>query len=98
MARDETGNGVSSAYLLINGSEKIVLKEGGIDLLDSNGFFSLWHHFNAEKNAVYSIELFAADTAPDGPNSGLVDSTCIIVPADMSEASQNIPSGKVKAK
>jgi hypothetical protein len=98
MARDRTGNGVSSAYLLINGSEKIVLKDAQVNRLDAEGFFSLSHAFKAQRNAVYSIELFGADTAPAEPNFDLIDSTCIVVPGNMSQASQGQPSGKGKAQ
>jgi hypothetical protein len=87
MVRDKKGNGVSSAYILINGLDKIVLKDKSINLLDGDGFFKVVHEFKAVKNAMYSIELFAADTNPDldgGPNKGLIDSTYVQVPANMS--------------
>jgi len=41
----------------------------------------------AKRGAEYIIELYASDTNPEdsgGPNSGLVDSTYIRVPHDMS--------------
>lgn len=94
MARYKTGNGVSDAYLLINGTEKIMLKGGSVNLLDAEGFFSLNYKIKALKNAVYSIELFATDTAPNGPNSDLIDSTCIVVPANMNQAFQGTPQAK----
>jgi hypothetical protein len=86
MARDKSGNGVSSAYLLINGSEKVVLKDASTNLLDAKGFFKIVYQFKAVKNAIYEIELFAADTNPDGPNEDLIDATYVHVPANMSPA------------
>jgi hypothetical protein len=87
MARDKSGNGVSSAYILINGSDKIVLKDGSkTTVLDDKGFFKVVHEFKAVKDAMYKIELFAADTNPDGPNEDLIDSTYVQVPANMSPA------------
>lgn len=86
MARDKSGNGVSSAYILINGSEKIILKDGSKDLLDAAGFFKVVYRARAIKRHIYSIELFAADTNPDGPNEGLVDWTHIQVPANLGQA------------
>jgi hypothetical protein len=47
------------------------------------------HEFKAVKNAIYGIELFAADTNPvldGGPNEDLIDSTYVHVPANMSPA------------
>ena len=55
--------------------------------LDAKGFFKVVHEFKAVKDAMYEIELFAADTNPDsegGPNEGLIDSTYVQVPANMS--------------
>jgi len=79
IARDGGGTGISSAYLLVNGEETIPL------VLDSDGVFSLTKEFEARKDAVYTIELYASDTNPienGGPNSGLVDQTYIRVPSD----------------
>ena len=86
MARDKSGNGISSAYILINGSQKIILKDASTNLLDAEGFFKVIYKFRAVKKAMYSIELYAADTNPDGPNEDLIDSTYIRVPANMSPA------------
>ena len=86
MARDKSGNGISSAYILINGTQKIILKDASTNLLDAEGFFKVIHKFKAVKKAMYSIELYAADTNPDGPNEDLIDSTYIRVPANMSPA------------
>lgn len=98
IARDGGGNGVSSAYLLINGAQKIVLRGPETDRLDAEGFFSLRLPFKAQRNAVYSIELFAADTAPGEPNFDLVDSTCIVVPANLGQALQGTPPGGGRAR
>jgi hypothetical protein len=87
MARDKSGNGISSAYILINGSQKIILKDGSTNLLDAEGFFKIVYKFRAVKKAMYSIELYAADTNPDGPKEeDLIDSTYVRVPANMSPA------------
>jgi hypothetical protein len=91
IARDGGGTGVSSAYLLINGTQKIELKGPETNRLDDQGFFSLKIPFKAQRNAVYSIELFAADTAPGEPNFDLVDSTCIVVPANLGQALLGAP-------
>ena len=76
IARDGGGVGVSSAYLLVNKN-----KTGPLNLNDE-GRFSVTIEVKAEKGAVYNVELHAADTNPQeagGPNSGLVDSTFILV-------------------
>jgi hypothetical protein len=89
MARDKKGNGVSSAHILINGTETIVLKDKSKNLLNDDGFFKVVYEFKAVKNAMYKIELFAADTNPvleGGPNEDLIDSTYVHVPANMSPA------------
>ena len=86
IARDGSGIGVSSAYLLVDGN-KYVLRDGITDLLDENGRFNITVEVKAVKGAVYDAELYATDTEPEdagGPNSGLVDSTHIRVPHDMS--------------
>jgi len=88
MARDREGIGVSAAYLLIGDTEEIILKDEDIDLLDDDGKFSVNFQVKAVKGAEYDVELYASDTesADDGePNSGLVDSTFIRVPHDMSD-------------
>jgi hypothetical protein len=79
IARDGGGTGISSAYLLVNGEETIPL------VLDSDGLFSLTKEFEARKDTIYTIELYASDTNPienGGPNSGLIDQTYIHVPSD----------------
>lgn len=86
IAKDGQGVGISSAYIIIN-DEKIVLLDEEIDLLDESGYFEIEVKLTASKNARYDISLFAADTNPDedgGPNSGLVDSTYVEVPDNMS--------------
>ena len=80
IARDEGGAGVSSAHLLIDGTEIVPLS------LDTDGRFNAELEVSATKGAIYVIELYATDTKPQetgGPNSGLVDSTYIIVPHDI---------------
>jgi hypothetical protein len=76
IARDGGGVGVSSAYLLVDGSTTIPI------VLDTTGRFSVAIEMEARKEAVYRVELHATDTNPvgnGGPNSGLVDSTVILV-------------------
>ena len=82
IARDGGGNGISAAYLLVGGTEKIILKGEGVNLIEEDGTFSLDIEVLAEKEAVYSIELYATDTNEE-PNTGLADSTYIRVPHDM---------------
>ena len=54
-------------------------------MLDEDGYFSIEVEVKASKGAEYLIELFAADNNnPDGPNSGLVNTTYIRVPHNMS--------------
>ncbi len=80
IARDGGGIGVSEAYLLVNGEETIPL------VPDSDGKFTEIKALKATKDAVYTIELYAADTNPDdsgGPNSGLVDQTYVRVPSNV---------------
>lgn len=87
IARDGEGIGVSSAYILIDGSEQITLRDETTNLLDNDGQFSIGIEVKATKGAEYLIELYAGDTEPEddgGPNTGLVDSTYISVPHDMS--------------
>ena len=83
IARDGEGMGVSSAYLLVDGTEWIVLLDQTTDLLDEAGQFSVDIEVKAIKGAEYGIELFASDTNPEesgGPNTGFVDSTRVHVP------------------
>ena len=82
-AREGGGHGVSSAYLLIDGTDKITLLDDTTDLLGADGYFSVDIEVKARKGAEYLIELFAADTNPEGPNSGLVDTTYVRVPHNM---------------
>lgn len=99
MVRDGDGIGVSQAYLLVNGT-KIILRDETTDLLDpDDGSFSIVEYLEARKNAIYPIELFAADTVAEedgGPNSGLVDSTFVRVPHDMSGESKDKDSKEKK--
>lgn len=86
IARDGEGLGITSAYIVIN-DEKIVLRDEEINLLDESGHFSLEIMLTASKGAKYDISLFADDTNPEedgGPNFGLVDSTYVEVPNNMS--------------
>ncbi len=79
IARDGGGTGISRAYLLVNGEETPDL------VLDGDGVFSLTKEFEARRDTVYTIELYAADTNPiedGGPNGGLIDQTYIRVPSD----------------
>ena len=73
IARDGGGTGVSTAYLLINGWQTVPLT------LEDDGSFSLTRQFRANRGALYNIELYAADTNPEAPNEGLVDSTQVRV-------------------
>jgi uncharacterized coiled-coil protein SlyX len=78
--RDGGGTGISVAFLIINDQETIPLTLG------SDGSFNVTKEFRAKKNALYTINLFAADTNPTvngGPNSGLIDQTYISVPSNM---------------
>ena len=80
IARDGTGIGVSSAYIMVDGKQ-ITLRES-TDTTPWDGRFSLTTQVQAKKGAVYEVELYASDTEPQeagGPNSGLVDSTFIRV-------------------
>lgn len=99
MVRDGGGIGVSQAYLLVNGT-KIILRDETTDLLDpDDGSFSIVEYLEARKNAIYPIELFAADTVAEedgGPNFELVDSTFVRVPHDMSGESKDKDSKEKK--
>jgi choice-of-anchor C domain-containing protein len=97
MVRDGDVIGVSEAYLLVNG-KKIILRNDKINKLNLDGSFSIVQYLKARKNANYPIELWAADTAAgeDGPNFGLVDSTFVRVPHDMSGKSKDKDSKKKK--
>lgn len=93
IAKDGEGLGVSNAYLLIDGSEMVILRDEDVDLLASDGYFSVDIEVRATKGVEYIIELHAADTNSvdmGGPNEGLVDSTYIRVLHNMS----NGKSGK----
>ena len=81
IAREGSGHGISSAYLLIDGTDKIILLDDTTDLLDADGNFSVEIEVKASRGAEYHIELYGTDKNPDGPNSGLVDTTYIQVPA-----------------
>jgi hypothetical protein len=78
------GHGVSSAYLLIDDTKEIVLFDDMMNLLDPDGNFSVEIEVKATKGAEYLIELFASDNNPGAPNSGLVDTTHIQIPHNMS--------------
>jgi len=75
---DGEGPGVSNAYLFVNGEEINLLPA-----LDGDGAFSVLMEFEAARGALYTIELYAADTTPGGPNSGLIDRTYVRVFSDM---------------
>ena len=77
--RDGGDIGVSLAYVIINGSQKIILRDGPIDKLGEYGKFEFRVDLPAIKNAEHVVELFAADTNPIVPNFGLVDDTTIRV-------------------
>jgi len=79
--RDSGGTGVSSAYLLVNDSEVIPLS------LDEDGNYNLVLKFEAKKGAAYVVELYAADTTPEVPNEGLIDTTYIQVPRNQGSKS-----------
>jgi len=80
IAREGDEIGISSAYLLIDDTDQIILLDDTTDLLDANGHFSVDIEVKASKGAEYMIELYASDTKPDEPNSGIVDKTFIRVP------------------
>jgi len=89
--------GLSEAYLLVNG-KKIILRNHETNKLNPDGSFRIVQYLKARKNAIYPIELWAGDTAAgeDGPNFGLVDSTFVRVPHDMSGKSKDKDSKKKK--
>jgi choice-of-anchor C domain-containing protein len=96
-SQEDGGIGVAEAYLIIDG-EKIDLNE--VDPI--NGRFKLVKEFQARKGATYLIELFATDA---NGNSGLVDSTYVRVPHNMSrkylpayEGEGKTPPGQAKSK
>lgn len=81
IVRDNGGIGVSNAYLMVDGT-KITLRDVTMNSLSADGSFNVEIQIKAKKGAVYKVELYAADTRPEeagGPNSGLVDSTFIVV-------------------
>ena len=80
-AVDGGGIGVSSVYLLVDG-ERIILRDGETDLLNSDGSFSVTTEVIAKKGMTYDVELYAEDS---NSNNGFVDSTYINVPNDMSD-------------
>jgi len=88
IARDEGGTGVSSSFLEID-DRKIVLKDDTTNLLDENGRFNINVWLRSTKGKGYRIRLYAADTAPEGPNFGLVDSTIVPVPNNEREKSKH---------
>ena len=97
--KDEDGIGVSKVYLLINNRRKIILRDETTDFLEPDGSFEIKVPLKAIKNAKYTIQLFATDTAiekDDGPNEGLVDQTRVIVPHDMSGKSKDKKDKKKK--
>jgi hypothetical protein len=76
IARDGGGTGVSSAYLLIDGTDMVLLTPA------PDGSFEVTCDFTCAKGAVYTVELYATDTTPmedGGPNTGLVDQTYVHV-------------------
>jgi hypothetical protein len=76
-------SGISSAYIrVVDGNNEITM----IDL-GENDNFNVDIEVKAAKGAEYLIQLFAADSNPEkegGANSGLVDSTFIRIPHDVS--------------
>jgi len=90
--------GVSQAYLLING-RKIILRDETTDLLNPDGSFSIVEKLRAKKEAIYQIELYAADTVAEengGPNFGMVDLTFVRIPHAISNKSKEIESKREK--
>lgn len=83
IAREGVDHGVSSAYLLIDGTDKIILLDDTMDLLNEDGHFSIETKVKAAKGSEYMIELYGTDKNTDGYNSGLVDTTYIQVPHNM---------------
>ena len=81
-------SGISSAYIRVAGNDEITV----IDLGEI-GNFSVSIEVKASKGTEYLIELYATDDNPEkdgGANSGLVDSTFIRVPHDMSGGKSGI--------
>jgi|GEM_PF-3196226 hypothetical protein len=76
-------SGISSAYIrVVAGNDEITV----IDLGEFRNF-NIDIEVAASKGAEYLIELFASDSNPEkagGANSGLVDSTFIRIPHDVS--------------
>ena len=95
-SQEDGGIGVAEAYLMIDG------KKESLNVDPINGRFKLVKEFQAKKGATYLIELFATDA---NLNSGLVDSTYVRVPHDMSrkylpayEGEGKTPPGQGKPK
>jgi hypothetical protein len=78
------GIGVSQAYLEANGKKIVLLGEDRkgqpVNLLDEAGGFDVVTYLRLNKNGVYDIKLYAADTNAGTPNFGLVDSTTVRLP------------------
>jgi hypothetical protein len=78
------GVGISQAYIEANGKKIVLLGEDGkgqpVNLLDEAGGFDVVTYLRLNKNGVYEIKLYAADTNADAPNFGLVDSTSVHLP------------------
>ena len=84
ITREGGGHGVSSAYLLIDGTDEIIIFDDKTDLLSADGHFSVEVEVKATKGSEYLIELYGTYKNPDAPNSGLVDTAYIRVPHNMS--------------
>ena len=82
-AKDKAGIGVHSAYLVINSNETITLRDEFIDLIDSEGCFSVEIDVLADKGAEYTVELHSSDTNSNGMNWGLIDTAVIRVASNM---------------
>jgi choice-of-anchor C domain-containing protein len=95
-SQEDGGIGVAEAYLMIDG------ERDDLNVDPNNGRFKLVKEFQARKGATYLIELFATDA---NGNSGLVDSTYVRVPHNMSrkylpayEGEGKTPPGQAKPK
>ncbi len=88
IARDGTGIGVSSAYIMINHVDTIILRDEYTDMLGVDGSFSVSIEIQAVKGSENTIELYAADTNSldnGGPNEGLIDKTRIRIPYNLKD-------------